>query len=242
MDSFPQELLEKVIGHLPEWDAASSSLVSRRWRYKSQQVYFESVRFFSPQWAAAWEANVPQDPDGIPSYVRHVEFHSVTKPSFEPAIFGRLLKSFKSMVSLTVDGAEIPLPEELTGPVSLGEFGKNVTRLVFANELYTPLSALVSFIFSFPNLKELVINKIALTSYDRPPIHPGASNRGPLELLVLWRTTTQEKTAFIQHQLTSRTLCLNPYREDAEELIRISSESLAALVLFGMRALWVSRE
>ena len=242
MDSLPQELLEKIIEHLPEWDAATSSLVSKRWRRKSQQIYFESVRFFSPQWAAAWEANVPQDPDGIPSYVRHVEFHSVTKPSFEPAIFGRILKSFESMVTLTVDGAEIPLAKELTGPVSLGEFGKNVTRLVFANMLYTPLSALVEFIFSFPNLKELVVNKIALESYEPAPILPSALNRGPLELLVLWKITTEVKKAFIQHQLASRTLCLNSYREDTEELIRISSKSLVTLVLFGMRPLWASRE
>ena len=187
MNSLPQELLEEIIGHLPEWCAAAPSLVSRCWRHRSQQRHFETIYVSSARQVVLWETKIPQDPDGIVSYVRHVRFDCARRTSLEPTTFGRLLKSFKSMVSLTMQNTEIPLPEELRGPISLGEFGNGVTRLVLVHELYAPLTAVISFIFSFPSLKELVINCINLTSYEPLPILPGASKRGPLESLILWR-------------------------------------------------------
>ena len=246
MDLLPQELLEEIIDHLPGPDAAASSLVSRRWRCRSQQRHFESICFFSAHQMVFWEANIPPDPDGIVSYVHHVRFDNTSNNtlsiSLEPVTFGRILKSFESMVTLTMLNAKVPLPGELTGPVSLGEFGKGVTRLVLAHELHTPLTALISFIFSFPNLKELVFNDIRLTSYEPPPILPGVSKRGPLDLLVLWKAPEELRADLIQHRLASRTLCLNPYWEDTDKLVAISLDSIVTLVLFGMRALWTSRE
>ena len=234
MDSTPQELLEEIIDHLSGWDAAASSLVSRRWRHRSQQRYFESVLFLSAHQVALWEAKIPQDPDGIVSYVRHVRFDSALRTSLEPTTFGRLLKSFQSMVSLTIQNTEIPLPGELTGPVSLCGFGNGVTRLVLAHALYAPLTAVVSFILSFPNLKELAINSIIPTPYDPSPALPAASKRGPLELLVLWKIPPELSADLARGRLTSQTLCMNLYGQDGGKLIVASSESVVTLILLGM--------
>lgn len=239
MDSLPQELLEEIIDHLPKRDTSASSLISRRWRRRSQQRYCETICFFSAHRVVLWEANIP---NGILSYIRHVRFIGAPRISLEPTTLGRILKPLGPRLTLTMHNVRILLPGELTDPVSLGEFGKGVTRLVLSRALYTPLTALVSFIFSFPNLKELVVNDILLTSYELPPILPDAQKRGPLELLVLWKIPRSLGTDLIRRQLTSQTLCLNPRCGDMGELVFISAESVATLILFGMRSLWISRE
>ena len=138
MHSLPQELLEEIIDHLPKRDAAASSLVSRCWGRRGQQRYFESILFLSAHQVALWGANIPQDPDGICFCVRHVRFDGSFTTSLEPTTFGRILKSFKSMLTLTMRNNEIPPPEELTDPISHGKFGKGVTRFVLSGALYTP--------------------------------------------------------------------------------------------------------
>ena len=113
---------------------------------------------------ALWEVNIPQEPDGICSCVRHVRFDSALMTSLEPTTFGRILKPFESMLALTMRNIEIPPPEELTDPISLGEFGKGVTHLVLSGALYTPLTILTSFIFSPTGIR-------ALTRLDGIPLN-----------------------------------------------------------------------
>ncbi|KAF9777750.1 hypothetical protein BJ322DRAFT_1095577 [Thelephora terrestris] len=124
MDTLAQELIDEIIDNVPRQDMPSSSLVARRWRRKSQQRNFELVLFMFEN-LNLWEYNIPQDLDGIPSYVRHVRFKCTHFPHLEPGTLSRLAV-----------------------PLSLGEFG-NITRLIltYVIDLF---SVIKSFIFSGP--------------------------------------------------------------------------------------------
>jgi hypothetical protein len=231
MDSLAQELIDEIIGHIPRWDTCASSLVGRRWRHRSQQRYFESVCFLGEN-LILWEKKIPQDPDGIPSYVHHVRFQAVPF-HFQPAIVSRVLKTFRSTISLALAHTDFPRPDELAALVSLGEFGRTVTRLSLTRSLYAPFTAVMSLIFSFPNLKELVINEINLTSYELPPTLPNTSRMGPLELLDLRKTPKEVSIALAKCRLASRTLFLNLWDEGMELPLTTCSEGLVVLTLLG---------
>ena len=62
------------------------------------------------------------------------------------------------MISITIYASPLPSLAELVVPPSLGEFRKGITRLAFAHTLDLS-SVITSLVFSFPNLKELVIYK-----------------------------------------------------------------------------------
>ena len=145
MDSLAQELIDEIINHTPREDMPASSLVARRWRRRSQQRNFEFVLLkFSD--LALWETNIPQHPDGIPSYVHHVRLKH-TSHLLETGILPRVLKTFTSTISLQIRGAGLPLPDELVVPVSVGEFGKDITRLNLVH-VEDSFAAITSFIFS----------------------------------------------------------------------------------------------
>ena len=184
MDSLAQELIDEIITHVPRKGMGATSLVVRRWRHPSQRRNFEFVLFRSDS-VARWEIDIPQDPDGIPSYLRHVRFEHFPR-RFEPGMLGRVLKIFTSMISMDIHGGRLPPPDGLTVPVSLGEFGQRVTRLTLLNiTMGKPSTVIASFIFSFPNLKELVIANVPFLPDESPPIAPDIFQRGPLESLVV---------------------------------------------------------
>ena len=107
-----------------------------------------------------WDINIPQDPDGIPSYVRHVRFKSTPFPALEPGTLARILKTFTSIISLEFGHTRLPPPDELAVPLSLGEFGKGITRLILA---YIPDSdpaeMTTSFISSFRSWPSNYVNR-----------------------------------------------------------------------------------
>lgn len=241
MDSFAQELIDETIHRIPRGDMPTSSLVARRWRHTSQRRHFEFVRF-SRDDLIFWEANIPRDPDGIPSYVRHVRFQHNSHRS-GPAIFVRVLRTFRSIVSLMMVNIGGLRPEGLVSPVLFSEFGKNITRLTLASMLYIPFTGAMALIFSFPNLKELVINNIHSPAPDEPPMTlPDASQKGSLELLILQMTPKEVSANLAQNRFTSRTVRLNPCDESAELFAIHSSETVVALTLAGMQLLRVFGE
>ena len=132
MDSFAQELIDEIIDCVPRQNMPASSLVTRRWRRRSQQHNFEFVLFMFDK-LTLWDINIPQDPDGIPSYVCHVRFKSTPFPALEPGVLAHILKTFTSLISLEFCHTRLPPPDELAVPLSLGEFGKGITRLTLAH-------------------------------------------------------------------------------------------------------------
>lgn len=157
MDSLAQELIDEIIKHVPRQGLIACSLVARRWRRRSQQRHFEFVLFTDTNFTR-WEVSIPQDSDRIPSYVRHLRFQSTPFGSLAPGILARVLETFTSMISITIYASPLPSLAELVVPPSLGEFRKGITRLAFAHTLDLS-SVITSLVFSFPNLKELVIYK-----------------------------------------------------------------------------------
>ena len=233
MDSLAQELIDEIIKHVPRRDLIACSLVARRWRCRSQQRHFEFVLFTRSNFTR-WEVSIPQDSNRIPSYVHHLRFQSTPFGPLEPGTLARVLKTFTSMISLSICAAHLPSPDELAVPVSLGEFRKGITRLAFAYSI--ALSArITSFVFSFPNLKELLMYKIH--SWDEaPPISPNTSWR-PLDLLVVWGVSEMTYRVLDQSKLTSRRLSLHPSENGAELLAKSSSKTITELTLIGMQFL-----
>jgi hypothetical protein len=211
----------------------SCSLVAKRWRRRSQQRLFSIVLFAFYDFAR-WEINIPQDTDGIPSYVHHVRFNHLP-PRLEPGTLSRVLKSFPSLVSLEFDQTKLPPPAELAVPLSLGEFGNGITRLILIR-VYGPFDVITSFVFSLPNLKELVMTDVEFEPGGSPPIVPDASRRGPLELFMV-QGRRIPCNALALWKLASRRLLLNPSVERMELLIGASSETMELLTLRGMRFL-----
>ena len=235
MDSLAQELIDEIINHVPRRGTPATSLVARRWRRPSQQRHFEFVLFKS-DYVTRWEANVPQDPDGIPSYVRHVRFKHFPL-RLEPGILSRVLKVFTSMISLDIDGGRLPPPEELTVPVSLGEFGQRVTRLTLNAIIGEPSTVVVSFIFSFPNLRELVISNVPFLPDESPPITLDISQRGPLESLVVLGSMDLSYDYIPLWRFAPRRLSFGPSVRSADLLVGVSSETMVELTLMGTQLL-----
>ena len=235
MDSLAQELIDEIIDRIPRQDMPASSLVARRWRCRSQQRMFEFVLFMFQE-LDLWEFNIPQDSDGIPSYVRHVRFKYTYFSAFEPGTLARVLKTFTSMISLEIDDTSLPPPDELAVPASLGEFGRSITRLTLVY-VVDPVTVVASFVFSFPNLKELVIDNIDFYPNEPISIIPDTLQRGPLERFVLQDCREEDFILLAQWKLASRWLSLNPSVMGMGLLLEISSEMVTTLELIGVQLL-----
>jgi len=96
----------------------SSSLVAKRWQQRSQQHTFAHIKFWQEQQVFLWCTNIPQDPDGILSYVQSVEFSGIRWS--KPTLFGRALKCFSKLELLEMINTPLPELEELEGPVPFG--------------------------------------------------------------------------------------------------------------------------
>ena len=232
MDSLAQELVDAIIDRIPRQYTPSCSLVAKRWRQHSQRRYFNSVGFTCEDQMILWEANIPKDPDCIPSYVRRVHVQSARSWD-EPAIFGRVLKTFRSMESLTMFGAgPIPPLYDFQDSVSFGEFGSELTSLTLIGHSCT-LVTIMSFILSLPNLNDLWIERVVIVSEESPSTLPDTSWRRPLKRLVLQKVPEVVVTALAQCQCTTKWLCLDRDDHDIERLVKISSEVVVTLSLQG---------
>ena len=236
MDSLAQELIDEIVGHVPRQDMSATSLIARRWRRPSQQRTFEFVLFESHD-ITRWEANIPQDLDGIPSYVRHVRFKYLPRRLLSGTL-SRLLGTFKLMTSLDIESSRLPLPDELAVPVSLGKFGKGITRLTLVH-MREQISVITTFIFSFQNLKELVIAKVDswTDNLKSPPIIPEIFQRGMSEVFIVPWCRGLPYNNIALWRLAPRRLSLGSSAKGMDLIIRGSSEMVAELTLMGTQPL-----
>ena len=116
-----------------------------------------------------WEANIPKDPDGIPSYVRHVHVQ-YARSWDEPAIFARVLKTFSPMESLTMSGAgPIPPLYELPGSAPFGKFGSELISLTLLGHSST-LATIMYFII--PPKPEWLVDRTRRNRIGRAALDP----------------------------------------------------------------------
>lgn len=238
MESLAQELLDAIIDHVPSPNARFCSLVARRWRKRSQQRHLRVLVFSCENDLARWCRNIPQDPDGIPSYVQDVLFRRIGRWS-DPAILVRVLKCLSRVKILKFFETLVPCGE-VQAIASSGAFGRELTSLVFIYP-YSALSTLMPLISSPPNLRELRIQpSLPGTSMPLAPEHVHIWKREPLQSLLLWRFQGEEAEYIARCGITARKLDLSMGDEMMEKIIACSSEVVEELVLRGAWFLWNS--
>ena len=238
MDSLAQELLDAIIDHVPSPHAHSCSLVARRWRKRGQQRVFSDLKlvFSCEEDVIRWCKDIPQDPDGIPSYVRDVQFRGII-PWSDPTILGRVLECLSRVKILKISQTEL-LCGEVQSIVSSGTFGRELTSLVFTSP-YSTVPSFMPLISSSPNLRELTIEyrrawRIAPTSL--APEH--IWKREPLQSLTLFRPSGEEMEYIVRCGITSHNLDLYLGDTMIEKVVACSSGIVEKLALRGAWLLW----
>lgn len=229
MDSLPQELIDSIIDNVPGSSLLSCSLIARRWRRKSQQRVLDVIAFSSEDEVNRWWTDIPQDPGGITSYVRSVQFVEIPYWD-EPTLFGRVLKNLTSVRELTISETEVP--DELLDHISHGEFGKEITTLYFWFPRCT-LATMASMILSLPNLKELGVDDGGVTSEEPLPIHSVTSRRKRLDSLQLYGNVNGIGEILAKSRFIASRLCLDLHIPGAPQLLMLSSEMVVELNLCG---------
>ena len=235
MESLAQELLEAIIDHVPPINAWRCSLVARRWRRRSQQRYFSEIMFTHEPEVVRWCTNIPQDPDGIPSYVRDVEFQCI-RCWRDPTLLSRVLKGFSRVKILTVWETGIP-PDEVCKIVSSGGFGRDIISLTLISSVST-VPTLMSLALSLPNLRELMIDSVVQAE---PPVltPPDKTWQGrPLESLELALLWSKELEFIALCGVTAHRVDLSVGDVTIEKIIACSSETMRELTLQGTCLPW----
>ena len=232
MESLAQELLDAIIDHVPPPDARSCSLVAKRWQKRSQQHHFSHLTFARECEVVSWYTNIPQDPDGIPSYVQDVEFQTI-RLWRDPTLFSRVLKCFSRVRFLTIFETGVTY-DELYDVVSSGEFGRQLTSLILLLPLCTP-PTLMLLITSFPNLKELIVNGVAEVSVASTAQTPPDMvwKMGTLELLELSWVRSKVIHSIARCGITSRRINLAVGDGMTEKILANSSEAVVELIFQG---------
>ena len=185
--------------------------------------------------------SIPQDPDGIPSYVHRVEFQYIWRWC-DPTLLGRVLKCSSCLKILTIGETEIPL-DGVRKIVSSGEFGRDIISLTLISSMPT-VPTLMLLALSLLNLRELMIGSIAQAE---PPalIHPDKTwQGGPLESLELAWLWSNEFRLTALCGITFHRVDLSVRDATIEKIIACSSETMRELTLQCMSILWnaVSRK
>jgi len=182
-----------------------------------------------------WHANIPQDPDGLPSYVEDVNFDGIPSWS-DPTLFGRVLKCFSRMKTLSMYQTNIPSPEDLRDVV----LGRELTYLVLARPFCT-LSTLMSFILSLPALEELFLDTSTIGG-PPPTTPPDSDKRNPLRALWLSGVGSEIAASISQCGITSRKIDLAAGDKMIEKILVGSSQIVTELLLQGTWLLWDSAD
>ena len=235
MDSLPQELVNEIIDNLPKSSLSSSSLVSRRWRKRSQQRAFHYVSFTSEDRVDDWDGDIQSD---IPSYVSFAAFRGIGLWD-DTALFGSVLRNFSSLTTLWI--YETKIPSKLPGYISRGEFGERITTLALLSPRCT-LSTIVSMSLSPPNLKKLFIGNDRDTSKNPPSTYPVALR--PLDSITLFEKVNGVTKALAECRFTSRDFCIDIQRiriPTIQRLLTLSSEIIVELTFNGAQLLRITK-
>ena len=228
MDSLPQELVNEIIDNLPHSSLPSSSLISRRWQKRSQQLAFDCILFTSEDRVDGWRREIRSE---ITSYVHSAIFQGIGSWG-EPTLFRGILRNLSSLRALWTYETEIP--GELPGHNPREEFGGGITTLALLSPRCT-LSTIVSMSLSPPNLKKLIIANEGLTLKDPPSTYPIALR--PLHTLALLEDVNEVAEVLAECRFTSRKLCLDIRKiqiTNIQRLLTLSSEIIVELKLKGV--------
>ena len=235
MDSIPQELVDAIIDNVPQSSLPSCSLVAKRWRRKSQKRILSTISFLSEGEVKRWCTDIPQDLDGISSYVHYVKIREICSWT-EPALLSCLLGSLSSLTTLLMCATKIP--DELPGHIWRGEFGRGITT-VHLRLPYCTLPTLTSMILSLPDLKKLCVERCGDMPEEPHPTYSVIPERGPLDSLKLYGPVDRIGEALTKFRFTSRCLSLDLGITNVEQLLLLSSETVVELKLCSTWSLWI---
>ena len=197
---------------------------------RSQQHIFDSITFSTRDEVDNWHSNIQKGNSRIPSYVHLAVFRFISSWN-DPALFGRVLKGFCSLETLSVYRSAVP--DQLVGPISRGEFGRGITALCLRHP-HCDLSTITSIVFSLPNLKKLTVVFNGMGSGQPSSIPSVEPQRLPLDLLELCDDANGVAQALIQSRLASRCICLDNAISSVHRLLAVSSRALVALMFEGV--------
>ena len=158
MECLAQELIDGIIDRVSLEHLRFCSLVAKRWLRRSQQRLFERVAFKSEDLAYRWHTRIPQDPGGIPSYVRSVQVQNLTHCR-EPGMLHSILRCFANLTSLDLGRIDLSLLSEPGNPTLFGHFGRNLANLSI-NNVTCAYGTFVSLVLSFPSLERLLLSRL----------------------------------------------------------------------------------
>ena len=230
MDSFPQELIDEIIDNVPESSLRSCSLVARRWRRKCQQHIFHIIKFSSEDEVNRWWTDIPQDSDGVVSYVRSVQFSKIYYWG-DPALPRRVLKNLSSLRELVIEKTDIP--DELLDHISCGEFGKGITTLYLRFPPCTH-ATMASMILSLPNLKELRVDDNGDMSEEPLPAPSVTLQRRKLDSLYLYGDANGMAEVLAKYRFTVSYLYMRLHISGAAQFLTVSSETVVELYFCGV--------
>ena len=182
-----------------------------------------------------WCTDIPQDPDGILSYVHYAKIQENFLWT-EPILLSRLLGSLSSLATLWMCATKIP--DELLGHIWRGEFGKGITT-VHLRLPYCTLPTLTSMILSLPDLKKLCVERCGDVLEEPHPTYSVTPERGPLDSLKLYGCVDRIGEALTKFRFTSRRLSLDVGITNVEQLLLLSSETVVELKLYNTWSLWI---
>jgi len=231
MESLAQELLEAIIDYVPPDHASSCSLVARRWRKRSQQRHFMEIALSCERRLDRWCAIIPQDPNGIPSYVQDIEI-SITKCWLGPTLLSHIFKCLSRLKTLTIYRDMVP-----HDIIVSGEFGRELTSITLISSSST-VSTLMQSLRLLPNLRELTFNSNAPSMFATLGPPDKTWQQKPLQSLKLSWLWSKEIEFIAQCGVTSRRINVSARSISIEKVIACSSETMDELVLRGMWLSW----
>ena len=233
MDALPQELIDEIIDNLPCYSLHSASRVAKRWRRRSQQRLLSAVAFRSQGIVYGWYEETKSDPGGISSYVQSAVFSKVYKWE-EPALFSCVLRNFFSLTTLSISLTEIP-DEVLESISHWGEFTHRITTLHLRWLRQCSLSGVIlPMIFAFPNLQNLLLDRLSASPGELPQAYPVLQQRRLLDSLRVDGCKDQVTEAIADLQFTPRSLAVDVRTWSMQKLLVPLSMTLVELVLIGV--------
>ena len=235
MEYLAQELIDGVIDRVPFERMRFCSLVARNWRRRSQQRHFENIWLGNEDLTARWYTRIPQDPEGIPSYVHSAQLSGLDHCR-EPGILNRILRCFVNLRSLRLIQVELSLLSEQRNPILFGDFGMGITELLINKPVCT-YGTFVSLILSLPNLQTLVT--VILEPKGTPPSTLPNNPKRILKELRIYRGEPKVAMVLSQCPLSFQAITIkrpppsDPPSVDLRALLVSSSETVKKVELSG---------
>ena len=157
MQTFPQELVDKIIDELACFEyyrnMAQYSLISRTWVTRTQRYHFEQIVLKDMEELEKWQRNIEPDPAGVSRHVRELSLTYITSlEAFEAHI-----RAFTRVEDLRIVGCSFVMSPSVAE--CFASMGSSLVQL-WIFKLETTSSAITSLLAALQKLKSFNANEI----------------------------------------------------------------------------------